>query len=451
MPSPAVSTQDTICAPATAPGGAVAILRLSGPQSLAVARRLWQGDRSLEAPENARRLLLGRLLDPQGTRCLDASCLAVFMPGPRSYTGEDVVEFHLHGGAVAARLACQAILSCGVRGAEPGEFTRRAFLNGKLDLTQAEAVADLVSAESEQALLLANRQLSGELRQTIQSHYDRLTLLLSEVESRLDFPEEELDWMPPETVAGSLAACQEELLRLAESRREGELLRHGARLVIAGAPNVGKSSLLNQLLGRQRAIVSPIPGTTRDTVEADFILQGIPIHIVDTAGARQTDDPVEQDGIPRAREAAAEAEAILWLVDATRPQETAWPQWPHRGILLLAANKCDLATPPPDLLPLSATTGQGLDLLREELARRLLDARAQDAVRASVAVSARHGHWLEEAARALEEARPLVESQEWALAAIPLRQAIAALGSITGQTVDPDVLDTIFHRFCIGK
>ncbi len=449
--SPAVSLQDTICAPATAPGGAVSILRLSGPQSLSVARRLWSGERDLGAPENARRLLLGRLGDEASGSCLDASCLAVFMPGPRSYTGEDVVEFHLHGGAMAARLACQAILSCGVRAAEAGEFTRRAFLHGKVDLTQAEAVADLVSAESEQALLLANRQLSGVLGKEIQRHYDQLTLLLSEVESRLDFPEEELDWMPPERVSGALEACRQELQRLAESRREGELLRHGARLVIAGAPNVGKSSLLNLLLGRNRAIVSPIPGTTRDTVEADFLLQGIPIHVVDTAGARQTDDPVEQDGISRAREAAAQADAILWLVDAARPRETAWPQWPHQGLLLIVANKCDLADPPPGMLPLSAATGQGLELLREELARQLLDTQAQDAARATVAVSARHGQLLVDAARALAEACPLVESQEWALAAIPLRQAIAALGGITGQTVDPDVLDTIFHRFCIGK
>ncbi|MGN0867241.1 MAG: tRNA uridine-5-carboxymethylaminomethyl(34) synthesis GTPase MnmE [Oligosphaeraceae bacterium] len=449
--SSAVSLQDTICAPATAPGGAVTILRLSGPRSLAVARRLWEGERALDAPENARRLLLGRMGDGRTDACLDAACLAVYMPGPRSYTGEDVVEFHLHGGAVAARLACHAILSCGVRAAEPGEFTRRAFLNGKMDLTQAEAVADLVSAESEQALHLANRQLEGDLRRAIQSRHEQLTLLLSEVESRLDFPEEELDWMAPETVAAALEDCRKELQRLAESRREGELLRHGARLVIAGAPNVGKSSLLNRLLGRSRAIVSPIPGTTRDTVEADFVLQGIPVHVVDTAGARQTEDPVEQDGIARAREAAAEADAVLWLVDATRPRETAWPQWPHRGFLLTAANKCDLAEAEPGLLPLSATTGQGLELLREELARRLRDTRGGDAGWAPVAVSARHGRLLDVAIAALEKTRALVESREWALAAIPVRQAIAALGGITGQTVEPDVLDTIFHRFCIGK
>ena len=448
MPSPA-SSSDTICALATAPGGAVAILRLSGEGSLPVARALWRG-RPLDAPGDARRMLLGRLQNRAGG-CLDASCLGVYMPGPRSYTGEDVVEFHLHGGAVAASLALQAALSCGARPAEAGEFTRRAFLNGKLDLTQAEAVAEMVSAESERALSLANRQLAGELRREVQGHYDRLALLLSEVESRLDFPEEELDWMEPGALAGALEETRLALRRLAGTRREGELLRNGARMVIAGAPNVGKSSLLNRLLGRERAIVSPIPGTTRDTVEADFLLQGIPVHLVDTAGVRSTEDPVEQDGIARAREAAAEADAVLWLVDATRPEASPWPEWPHRGVLLQAANKCDLASPPPGLLPLSAATGEGVEELRALLARRLLESEAQEVSGGAVAVSARHGRLLEEAEGALGECGGLVALQEWALAAIPLRRAIASLGGITGQSVDPDVLDTIFHRFCIGK
>jgi tRNA modification GTPase len=442
------SENETICALATAVGGALSVIRLSGAVSLEVACRLWRGRGALGV-ENARRLLLGELRDLSGS-LIDVSCLAVYMPGPHSYTGEDVVEFHLHGGPIPARLALEAIQSCGVRSAEPGEFTRRAFLNGRLDLTQAEAVEQMVDAESRQALSLANRQLAGELRQVVEGHYQELELLLSEVESRLDFPEEELDWMSTEELLGRLDVRKNALLELASTRREGEILRDGARLVLSGAPNAGKSSLLNRLLGRERAIVSSTPGTTRDTVEADFVLRGIPLHLVDTAGIRgEGAGAVELDGMARAKASAAEADLVIWLVDSSDLAPMRWPGWEHRGILLEVFSKCDLSPAPAGTLGISSRTGEGLEALSVEIERRLLGSPAGSG--SLLAVSARHAALLEDAVRALDECRPLLESHEWELAAIPLRQAIAALGRITGKTPDPDVLDTIFHRFCIGK
>lgn len=393
-------------------------------------------------------MLLGEVRDGSGA-LIDASCLAVYMPGPRSYTGEDVVELQLHGGPVAAKLALEALLSLGIRSAEAGEFTRRAFLNGRMDLTQAEAVCDIVTAETRQALALANRQLAGALGTEIRKHYDELSFLLSEIESHLDFPEEELDWLPTEEVTGRLDAVRKALIDLAETSREGEILRNGVTLAIAGAPNAGKSSLLNRLLGRDRAIVSPIPGTTRDTVEADLVLRGIPIHLVDTAGARDASDAIEMSGIERAKAAVAEAEVVLWLLDASQPDALEWPGWPHRGALVQASNKCDLAAPRKDTIGISATTGEGLERLEDALEAAILG--RTGGLTQGLSVSSRHAALLKTAASALENLHMLLEESAWELAAIPIRQAITALGSITGQSVSPDVLDTIFHRFCIGK
>ncbi len=440
-------TEDTICALATALGGAVAVLRLSGPKSRAIANCLWHG-RKLLSKSDPRKLQLGVLSDLQGT-VIDASCLAVYMPGPNSYTGEDVVELQLHGGALSAKLALEAVMSAGARHADAGEFTRRAFLNGKMDLTQAEAVSELVSAESRSAVALANKQLSGALGNAINGFYDELSFLLSEIESHLDFPEEELDWMPLEELAARLAKCHDAIVELAATRKEGEVLRDGVSLVIAGAPNVGKSSLLNRLLGRDRAIVSPIPGTTRDTVEAELSIRGIPVHLVDTAGAHDATDLVEQTGIQRAKDAAKDADVVLWLTDATRPDDSPWPDWPRRGELVQAANKCDLATPPAGMLGISATTGAGIPQLEEALEKAILG--KTGGIGGGIAVSARHGILLDQAGTALSECQMLIRAQSWELAAVPVRQAISALGAVTGRSVDPDVLDTIFHRFCIGK
>ena len=441
----------TICALATAVGGALAVIRLSGEAARDAAQRLWQGRAKLDYA-HARRLMLGRLHDENGA-LLDQQCLAVYMPGPDSYTGEDVVELHGHGGALPMRRALEALLRIGLRSALPGEFTRRAFLNGKLDLTQAEAVAEVISAESDAALALANRQLAGELGNAVEALHGQLQDILAEVESHLDFPDEELDWKPLEWLEGQLVGLQTRLGGLSATRREGEVLRDGVTLVIAGAPNVGKSSLLNRLLGRDRAIVSVIPGTTRDTVEAELVVRGIPLHLVDTAGIRASEDAIEADGMARAKDAIATADLVLWLTDASCPETPVpWPEWPHRGAVLQIENKCDLAksqmrgeTP----IRISALTGEGLETLADAIEAAVMG--RPGGATGAVAVSARHAALLDRAQEKLAEALPSLKASEWELAAVPLHDALDALGEITGRMVAPDLLDTIFHRFCIGK
>ena len=452
----------TIAALATAAGGPVAVIRLSGADALSTVQALWRplGRRNaLDAPGQERRLLLGQLFDAPDGALIDSQCLAVYMPGPESYTGEDVVELHLHGGAAETRLALQALARQGVRGALHGEFTRRAFLNGKMDLTQAEAVAEMVGATSAAALSLANRQLAGQLGGRVNGLYDQLQVFLSEMESHLDFPEEELEWMAMPSLVAGLDGCRDALLRLAATRMEGEVLRGGVTLAIAGAPNAGKSSLLNRLLGRDRAIVSETPGTTRDTVEAECVIRRIPFRIVDTAGVRESDDRIEKAGVERSRQAVAEADVILWLMDATLPPAAALPfpaEWPHHGPVVTVANKCDLPNHhvPDGAVAISALSGENMAALEAALEAAVFG--EGGSVSGELAVSARHAALLEQAAADLETCVNLLQATAggeppWETAAIPLRTALAALGEVTGRAVSPDILDTIFHRFCIGK
>ena len=456
----AVYDDQTICALATAVGGPVAVVRLSGTKALAAAQALWSpvGRHRLDEDGQARRLLLGRLTD--GGEVVDSQCLAVYMPGPDSYTGEDVVEFHLHGGSVAVRMALDALEKQGVRSALHGEFTRRAFLNGKMDLTQAEAVAEMVAATSRAALSLANRQLAGGFGGKLNPIDILLKTLLAELESHLDFPEEELDWMPLSEMCRQFQESRKALTELAATRREGEVLRGGVRLAIAGAPNAGKSSLLNRLLGRERAIVSPIPGTTRDTVEADCVIRQIPFRIVDTAGIRESADRIEQDGVRRSQAAVGEADVVLWVMDSALPPGEAMPfpaEWSCRGRIIVVANKCDVpgSRPQEGAVAFSARTGEGFDGLCDALEAAVFG--QGGCVSGELAVSGRHAALLETAAAKLAECcdalagEGRLDEPPWEVAAIPLRGALAALGEVTGQAVSPDVLDTIFHRFCIGK
>ena len=452
-----MSDYDTICALATAVGGAVAVIRLSGPEAVLVAERVWQGERRL-ADGPARQLLLGKLRGSEGEG-IDPQCLAVRMPGPNSYTGEDVVELQCHGGALVARLALQALLRQGARHAEPGEFTRRAFLNGKLDLTQAEAVADLITAGSQAAVKLADRQLRGLLGQRIRAVDQQLSAMLAEVESHLDFPEEDLDWQDPEAMASTLVGLGRELERLLATRADGEVLRGGISLVIAGPPNVGKSSLLNAILHRDRAIVSEVPGTTRDTIEETAHIRGIPIRLMDTAGIREGGDIIERAGISRAREHLLAADLILWVMDASKPYSgQAWPEWPVRGKVIPVANKRDKMTgaamtgfPATAERPVyvCALDGGGLEDLYAAVEQRVWT--NPQAAENDVSVAARHAASLEIAAGDLASALPLIASEDWELAAIHLRSAIHECGLITGRTVAPDLLAMIFARFCIGK
>jgi tRNA modification GTPase len=452
---------DTIAALASAPGGAVAVLRLSGPEAMAVANRVWRGAAPL-SPEQPRTLLFGRCRTSDSPDDPGDPALAVLMPRPASYTGEDVVEIHCHGGALVSRRVLAGLLRAGARAAEPGEFTRRAFLNGKLDLTQAEAVADIIQARSDAALRLAERQNAGVLGRRIRELRGRLIGVLAECESRLDFPEEELDWQPPATLRQRVAAAEDEISGLLASARDGMIFREGVRIVIAGPPNAGKSTLLNRLLGFDRAIVADTPGTTRDTVEEHASVRGIPVRLVDTAGIRSATDPIEGLGVERSFASLRTAQIVLWLLDATADEPAAElatlaEHRPAQAAAIAVWNKCDRhAHPPalPDAAPLttvhiSARTGTGIDALLDAIAQAVWDGPPHE--EPEIAVGARHARLLEQAAEALPAARAELAAERWELAAIPLRDALNALGTITGETASPDVLDEIFRTFCIGK
>jgi len=469
---------DTIAAVCTGTGGAVSIVRISGPRALDVVRAVWRGKRS-PGPDCPRVMLYGRLApgpDNEGE-----PSLAVFMPAPHSFTGEDVAELHCHGGSFAARRALRLTLQAGARLAQNGEFTRRAFLNGKLDLTQAEGVLDLINAGSERAGLLAERQLNGAVGSLVRDLRAETIHLLSECESRLDFSEEDLDWMPQDEFRSRTLDLRKRAEDLALTARTGTLIRDGVTLVIAGPPNAGKSSLLNRMLGYDRAIVTPVPGTTRDTIEESVSIGGIRFRVTDTAGLREAEqaDPVEAMGIERSRKSLGAADIVLWLLDTSAPQESVRTQIEAmrraceavRGKFIPCWNKMDEAVasdgelkrlevisedgagsiPLPVFERISARTGDGLEQLFHRLEETAWDGLPAAAQSGSAAVSERHASLLEQAAARLGDAAECAGGGSWELAGSSLRTAAELLGCITGETATPDILDEIFSRFCIGK
>ncbi|OVE81909.1 tRNA uridine-5-carboxymethylaminomethyl(34) synthesis GTPase MnmE [bacterium M21] len=447
--------EDTIAAIASGVGGSIAIIRLSGPDALPLAQQVWSGSKKLGA-FSPRTLQLGELCDADGTQ-IDRA-MAVYMPEPRSYTGEDIVEIHTHGGAMITRLALRTLLNAGARHADPGEFTKRAFINGKMDLTQAEAVADVINAHSEMALHTANRQLNGHLGRKVDEILAELTEVLAEIEVRMDFVEDDLNWKTTEELTGAVDRAIVHAKELLSHSEEGQILRNGIRLAIAGAPNAGKSSLMNLILGHDRAIVTDIPGTTRDTLEELAHIRSIPVHITDTAGLRETDDIVEQHGVKRSYTSIQQSQIVLRLLDATRALATQPIEDGHLEgkKIIYVANKIDLNPTPgfadelnAPVYELSAATGGGL--------ATLLDAIEEAAwghphhQEPDVAINSRHSALLQETLDQLALALPLIPDEEFELLAINLRTAIDAVGKITGQTVAPDILDYIFDQFCIGK
>jgi tRNA modification GTPase len=452
-----MNTEDTICAVCTGIGGAVSIIRIAGADSLKTGRKVWQGKSEL-AGKNARKMLLGKIILPDGGT--GDSALAVYMPGPNSYTGDDVVELHCHGGVLAARQTLDAVLKAGARNAEPGEFTFRAFVNGKMDLTQAEAVCDLISAHSDMALHLAERQIQGKLSASIDALRERLVDILAECESRLDFSEEDLDWTESSAFIEEIAKISADMDELLKSGREGIILRNGIRVVLAGRPNAGKSSLLNLLLGFERAIVTQIPGTTRDTLEETAHLRGIPVTLIDTAGIREASDLIEGIGIDRSRKSIKQAQIVLWLLDAAADKlddeiDEMTAHTVDKKNLIAVWNKSDLVLDrilpslPCPSAKISVLEAQGIDALLDIFEKAVWEFPHTE--EPEIAVNARHARLLAEAAEALPGASQNLAENEWELAAVHLRSAISSLSLITGKESDPDILDNIFSRFCIGK
>lgn len=448
---------ETIAALATPPGrGGVGIIRISGPQAGMIAERVIG---HVPAPRQAEYLpFLSHDGEPLDTG------LALYFPAPHSFTGEDVLELHGHGGPVVMDLILKCVFALGARPARPGEFSERAFLNDKMDLAQAEAVADLIDSASEQAARLAVRSLQGAFSQRVNELVAALTELRVYVESAIDFPEEEIDFLADGQVQTRLNAVQADLAETQAAAQQGNLLREGMTVVIAGRPNVGKSTLLNALAGRETAIVTDIPGTTRDILREHIQIDGLPLHIIDTAGLRESADAVEQEGIRRAWAEIEKADRILLLHDATQAMDE-----PEKALLeqLAAAgppitrviNKVDLlagvptpSEPPQEIsdeLFVSAKTGQGLDPLREHLKACV---GYQAGGEGQFMARRRHLEALSLAQHHLEQGQQ--QLQEYAageLLAEELRQAQMALSKITGEFTADDLLGQIFSSFCVGK
>lgn len=436
---------DTIAAIATPAGrGAIGIVRASGPQAPAIARRvLGRLPESRVATRCAARDAAGEVLD-EG--------LALYFPAPHSYTAEDILEFQGHGGMVVLHSVLAAFLDAGARLAEPGEFTRRAFLNGRMDLAQAEAVADLIDAASAQAARSALRSLSGKFSDAIRALVAQLVELRALTEASLDFPEEEVDALHREDAAGRLARLRDALDDVVSRSTEGSLLRDGVYVVLAGRPNVGKSSLLNRLAGEERAIVTAIPGTTRDALREIISIDGVPLTLVDTAGLRAAADEAERLGVERTHREIGQADLLIAVFDAAS-QDRSLPVAPAAAAARIDVyNKVDLipgfALPPGGhrAVAVSAKTGAGIDSLRQAI----LDAAGWRSHGESVFLAReRHLRALREASVRLDAAAQ--QLGRWELFAEELRLAQQALGAITGEVSSDDLLGEIFARFCIGK
>jgi tRNA modification GTPase len=453
---------DAIAAIATPLGeGGLAVIRLTGSEALAVADKSFLPlGRSSVKPSAARTHTIhyGKIVRDE--RMVDEVLLSV-MRAPRTFTREDVVEVTCHGGVLAAKLVLDTLLENGARLAEPGEFTKRAFLNGRIDLAQAEAVMDLIHARTELSLAAATEQLAGKLSHRINQLRDDLMKTLAHIEAHIDFPDEDLSPDTRDQLLSHLelgVGLMDELLRTA---KEGQILRRGVRAAIIGRPNAGKSSLLNQLLGHDRAIVSPIPGTTRDTIEETANIRGLPILFVDTAGLRESGDPLEEEGIRRSRETVARAELILHILDTSKPftsEDASYLKEFEHKKRIVVRNKIDLTSKqsiPPDLqspaVDVCSLTGQGIEALKDVI-RNMVWAGGIKAEMLQVMINSRHQDALrrgrEGAVRTIEAMRNDLSLE---LVAIDLRIAVNAVGEVVGKTTTEDLLDSIFSQFCIGK
>ncbi|MCW8945361.1 MAG: tRNA uridine-5-carboxymethylaminomethyl(34) synthesis GTPase MnmE [Sedimenticola sp.] len=448
-----MDTQETIAAIATPPGmGGVGVIRISGSLATQIAEQITG---KIPPPRYAQ---FSRFRNQDGL-VLDEG-LVLFFPGPHSFTGEDVLELQGHGGPVVLDLLLQQILDCGVRLAHPGEFSQRAFINGKLDLAQAEAIADLIESGTATAARLAIRSLEGEFSQRIHGLVEQLILLRMYVEAAIDFPEEEIDFLSDGKVSGDLAEIIQAVQAVEKSAQLGRLMRDGMTLVIAGLPNAGKSSLLNALAGRESAIVTAIPGTTRDLLREQIQIDGMPLHLIDTAGLRESLDQVEQEGIRRAKAELAKADRILWIFDdAQDPQHSAFDPalLPTNIPITFVRNKIDQSGTEPGRsetagsteIALSAKQGTGIELLREHLKQCMGFSAGQEG---EFIARRRHLDAIKRASEHLLTGKVALEQRgSGELLAEDLRQAQQALSEITGEFTADDLLGQIFSSFCIGK
>ena len=450
-----ISSSDTICAISTPPGcGGIAVARVSGPDAFAIVDKIWSGKRLADAKSHSAHFATIKDADGQA---LDEAVATVFR-NPRSFTGEDTVEISVHGSIYIQQQLLRSLVAAGARMAEPGEFTRRAFANGRLDLAEAEAVADMIASSSRAAHRLAISQLQGRFSSHINELRDRLVTLASLLELELDFSEEDVTFADREKLRQLAEDVKSTVDRLAASFASGQAIREGIPVAIIGEPNVGKSRLLNALLDSDRAIVSDIPGTTRDTVEDTVDIDGTLFRFIDTAGLRSTDDPVEQLGIARALDKAAKARIVLWVMTPDNYAHAAGAEAQLRtamsddAALIKVVNKIDLAADPSAYqdTKISALTGTGLDDLKQLIAKSITaDLPADESM---IVTNARHHQALLKASQALADllaGLALLLTPD--LLAEHLRESIHHLSTITGTISSQEILNTIFSRFCVGK
>ena len=455
--------EDTIAAIATPSGeGGVAIIRISGPEAERIARKIFSRNHGKSDKLRSYRLYHGRIRDPKTERFFDEVLLTV-MRQPRSYTGEDVVEIHCHGGSFLVRQVLGLVLAQGARQAEAGEFTQRAFLNGRIDLSQAEAVLDLIQARTDRGLKLAFDQANGGLSKWVHELREELLAILVQVEVGIDFSEEEVELLQRRELATKIEGLRQKISDIVKTYEWGRLFREGARVCICGRPNVGKSSLLNALLGEERVIVTAVPGTTRDVIEESINLDGLPVVLWDTAGLRESDDRIEQIGVSLSRRYLEKSDAVLVVLDGSQPlvaDDFALLSDLAGKKALFVMNKADLPqvlngcqlkkhTGPGPIISVSAKTGVGLDRLKEILRSVMLGCEEEPTI---VLTNLRHKVALRRSERALRDASvTLAQDHPSELVAVDLSEAKEALEEIIGLINSDNILELVFKNFCIGK
>lgn len=452
-------SDDTIAAVATGLGGAgIGIIRISGPEAVAIADRLFvnRAGKTLAAAES-HKLLYGHIIEPKSGKIID-EVLASKMKGPFSYTAEDIVEINCHGGIVSLRRILNAVLEQGARLAEAGEFTKRAFLNGRIDLAQAEAVMDIISAKTEKSLEYSVGQLEGRLSEKLEAIDTILLDVMTNIEASIDYPEYDIEEVTTAYLLENIQQAMDKTAALLKASETGKIYREGITTAILGEPNVGKSSLLNTLLMENKAIVTEIPGTTRDVIEEYVNINGIPFKIIDTAGIRETDNLVEKIGVEKSKQLLNRTNLVLFLRDVTRPlseTETAMIQDLNPAKTILIANKIDRLDDreaiPEGWLPVSMKTEEGIETLKRAMVEKIMGG-SVDQEADYIINNVRHIRLLEEAQAALANAKGTIENaMPLELISIDIQDAMEKIREITGRSVGSDIIDQIFKNFCIGK
>ena len=456
--------EDTIAAVATAYGeGGIGIIRISGEKSLDILRDIFEfGGETREI--QSRRMTYGRIIDKENNSIID-EVLAVYMKGPKTYTAEDVVEINCHGSVVSLRKTLELVLRKGARMAEPGEFTKRAFLNGRLDLSQAEAVIDVVKAKTDRSFDVAISQLEGGLSLKISEIRQKLLDLLVDITVNIDYPDEDIEEITYENIGQNILLIANMIEKLLSTASTGRMIREGIRIAIVGKPNVGKSSLMNGLLKESRAIVTEVPGTTRDTIEEALSIRNIPVYLVDTAGIRDTSDKVEKRGIEKSKEAFNNADFVIFIIDGSRAlsiedEQIADHLEGKKSLVLI--NKCDLAraveikdvrklVPDADIIETSLADGSGIDEIEEFIENMVYGGEISQS-HSTMVNNVRHIDLLARSRDSLNDARSMTAAgQALEFIEVDVRSAYESLGEITGETVSDDIINEVFARFCLGK